>query len=155
MAELGLLLFTEGGASVAHVAVYTSDGQLESSNQMAQTPMLEGGDEGAIVVQDRHNRLFSPLIENVINYGNTFGPEQPPASDTSKLIDVTLRHIEYFSASTSFPVNGFAGLPTAVGSVATIWQARTIFRQAMDAKRLTFLRQDKSTTCRSGVCAPQ
>ena len=141
VAELGLLLFTEGGASVAKVTVYSSDGESESSNQMAQTPVLEGGDEGAIAVQDRHNRIFSPLIENVINYGNTFGPEEP-GNDSSKLIDVTFRHVEYFSASTAFPVNGFAGLPTAVGSVATIWQARTVFKQALNATRLAFLRQD-------------
>jgi hypothetical protein len=140
VAELGLLLFTAGGASVAHVQVWSDIGS-ESSSAMAQTPRLEGSDEGSIAVSDRHNRIFSPLVENVINYGNTFGPEEP-GEDSSKLLDVTLRHVEYFSASTALPINGYAGLPTAVGSVATIWQAETTFKQAMNITRLAFLRQD-------------
>lgn len=106
VAELGLLLFTAGGASVAQVYVYSDIGS-ESSSSMATTPKLEAADEGAITVQDRHNRIFSQLVENVVNYGNTFGPEEP-GDDSSKLLDVTLRHTEFFSASTAFPDNGFA-----------------------------------------------
>ena len=71
---------------------------------------------------------------------DTFGPEQ--GDDSSKLLDATFRYHEYLPASTAFPANGFAGLPTASGSVATIWRAKARFKRAMNATRLAFLRQD-------------
>ena len=64
VASLPLLVFTQAGASVAQVALY-SDAGNEATQAMPQTAVLEGGDEGCVAVASRHNRLFSPLVENV------------------------------------------------------------------------------------------
>ena len=152
LAQLPIQIFQTAGASQAKVEVITSGGYSETTSSMVTTPLLETADEGVVVVAVNKTQLYSELIDRVVNEWHTAGPEGPP----SQIIDVLFRYHEYFSASSGVPAEGYAGFPTAVDTVATIFSANIVFKDSWNITEISYAKSfsPPSVGSVSVVCWP-
>eukprot|EP01048_Picozoa_sp_COSAG05_P009115 COSAG05_NODE_728_length_7700_cov_14.555979_4_plen_1006_part_00 len=134
LAQLPIQIFETAGTSQAKVEVSTTGGHSETTANMVITPLLETADEGVVVVAVNKTQLYSELLDRVVNEWHTAGPEGRP----SKIIDVLFRYHEYFSASSGTPSEGYAGFPTAVDTVATIFSADIVFKNTWNVTQIGY-----------------
>jgi hypothetical protein len=105
-----------------------------NGQQYNQTPRLEFADEGAVGVRSARDECIDERVR-AVNPWTTYGPRAP-----ARLMDFSLRYVQFDRPSTAVPAVGWAGFPSQTGCTAAVYSGSIRFKESLQIKGLRILR---------------